>query len=223
VVSDQLRRTGQLVRCHLCQASATFFYSGKYGKYFRCETCHGIFLAPEYFPTALAEKKRYEKHSQDVTNPGYQEFVTPLVQAIIKNQTPQEHGLDFGCGRQSIIQYLLQPAGFELALYDPYFKNNPELLNRKYDFIVCSEVIEHFQNPAKEFKLLHSLLNPGGSLYCLTDIYTEKTDFKNWYYKNDPTHVFFYHPETIKFIQEQFGFADYQLEKRLIRFVTQKT
>jgi hypothetical protein len=221
-VSDQNNGRDFLVRCHLCQSPAIFLYSGKYGEYFRCETCKGIFLSPEHFPTAHAEKTRYEKHSQDVTDPGYQAFVAPLIETIIKNHSPQQQGLDFGCGRQSIIQHLLQPTGFNLNLYDPFFKNKSNLLTKKYDFIVCSEVIEHFQDPKKEFKLLRSLLNSGGSLYCLTDLYTEKTDFKNWYYKNDPTHVFFYHPKTITFIQEHFGFAKYKIEDRLITFVYDK-
>jgi hypothetical protein len=210
------------VNCPLCEKTGVNFYSGKYGNYFQCGTCRGIFLAPEHFPTAPDEKARYEKHSQDVSDSGYQKFVTPLITTISKNHSPQQQGLDFGCGRQSIIQHLLQPSRFNLNLYDPFFKNNPELLTKNYDFIVCSEVIEHFQDPAKEFKLLYSLLNPGGSLYCLTDLYTEKTDFKNWYYKNDPTHVFFYHPETIKFIQENIGFAGYKIEDRLISFVRDK-
>lgn len=92
------------------------------------------------------------------------------------------------------------------------------MLKFKYNYIICCEVIEHFHFPQKEFTLLRSLLKPGGILYCMTEIYSEDIDFINWHYKNDPTHVFFYHKDALKWIQEHFRFSEVKKKNRLIEF-----
>ena len=74
------------------------------------------------------------------------------------------------------------------------------------DFIICCEVIEHFHSPSSEFALLRKLLKPGGSLLCMTHLLPKKTAFRNWYYKNDPTHVIFYSEENIQWIKSNFNF-----------------
>ena len=91
-----------------------------------------------------------------------------------------------------------------------------ELLTRKYDYIVSCEVIEHFHKPDVEFSLLHKLLKHGGTLICMTFLYDEHIDFKNWHYKNDSTHVFIYRHKTIKFIADHYGFTNFEINNRLI-------
>jgi hypothetical protein len=80
-------------------------------------------------------------------------------------------------------------------------------------------VIEHFYHPEKEFRLLKNLLQPNGRLYCMTHIYNPKIDFENWYYKNDPTHVFIYQEATLIWIKNNFNFASVTIDNRLISFV----
>ncbi len=206
------------MRCALCNGDSNIFYSGKNGDYFTCSQCKGIFLSPENYSGSKEEKERYEKHNNDIEDAGYQNSVAPIVNAVSASFSSQHRGLDFGSGKNSVIKHLLQKEGFILDLYDPFFKEDRAVLSNKYDFITCCEVVEHFHHPAKEFKLLSSLLNPGGRLYCMTDLYRDDTDFEKWYYKNDKTHVFFYHPETICYIKENFEFDDYRIKNRLIIF-----
>lgn len=78
--------------------------------------------------------------------------------------------------------------------------------------------MEHFFRPDKEFVLLKSLLNPGGKLYCMTDVYRNQLAFSDWYYKNDPTHVFIYTEKTLEFIKNEFGFKNLFIQNRLIVF-----
>lgn len=170
------------------------------------------FLTPE------EEKARYELHENNVTDPGYQEFVAPTVKAVLKNHDRSHQGLDFGCGTGPVITKLLQDKEYSIRTYDPYFKRDADALEQNYAYIVCCEVMEHFRDPHKEFRLLRSLLKPNGKLYCQTDIYTEETDFPSWYYKNDPTHIFFYHPDTLQWIATQIGFSDVDQQERLITF-----
>ena len=78
--------------------------------------------------------------------------------------------------------------------------------------------MEHFYHPKKEFELLSSLLQPKGKLYCMTDLWDKSIDFHKWYYKNDQTHVFIYHEETIRWIQKEIGFSKVTISERLITF-----
>jgi hypothetical protein len=79
-------------------------------------------------------------------------------------------------------------------------------------------VIEHFHRPRKEFEKLYDLLLQNGKLYCMTDMFNETKNFDTWYYKNDHTHVFFYHEKTIAWIAEKIGFSNFHIEGRLIVF-----
>ena len=149
---------------------------------------------------------------------GFQKFVSPMVNAIKANHTTKEKGLDFGAGTGPVVSKLLEDFNYKMVLYDPFFHPNKDSLNNSYDFIVCCEVIEHLHNPLKEFILLKKILNQNGVLYCMTDLLPEKEVFKNWYYKNDFTHVIFYTPKTLQWIQKKVGFKHLSIDNRLITF-----
>ncbi len=202
--------------CLLCHQPTLPFFSGQYGEYFRCQNCQGIALAPDYFPSSKTEKARYETHNNDVTDRRYQNFVSPIVEAVLAVHSPEEIGLDFGCGTGPVIHYLLTQQGFQVDRYDPFFYQNPSIFTKTYDFIICCEVVEHFQNPNQEFARLYSLLKPQGKLYCMTQLYRDDINFPTWGYKNDPTHLFFYHPVTFDWIQTEYGFRQVEIEGRLI-------
>lgn len=205
------------MNCPLCHQETLPFFSGQYGEYFRCQNCQGISLAPDHFISPTAEKARYETHNNDVKDIRYQNFVSPIIDAILAVHSPKEMGLDFGCGTGPVIHYLLTQQGFKVDLYDPFFAKRNEIFTKSYDFIICCEVVEHFQAPDQEFARLYSLLKPQGNLYCMTQLYKEEINFQSWGYKNDPTHVFFYHPVTFNWIQAEYGFCQVNIQGRLIR------
>ena len=93
-----------------------------------------------------------------------------------------------------------EEGGYIIDLYDPYFFPDVSCLNKKYDFITCTETVEHFYSPNKEFHTLNSLLEVGGWLGIMTNFYDDSINFNDWYYRKDPTHVVFYTEETFKFI-----------------------
>jgi 2-polyprenyl-3-methyl-5-hydroxy-6-metoxy-1,4-benzoquinol methylase len=151
-----------------------------------------------------------------VEDKGYQKFVQPIVAIVLTNFNKKHVGLDFGCGPGPVISKLLRDQEYQITTYDPIFDANIAALKTTYDYIVCCEVIEHFHNPVKEFKLLKSLLKPNGKLICKTDLYSEAIDFKKWYYKNDQTHVIFYHKKTFNWIQQHIGFSKISISNRII-------
>jgi SAM-dependent methyltransferase len=174
-------------------------------------------LDPKHFISLEDERKRYTEHNNCVDDPRYQKFVSPIVDEIKHDFTPEHMGLDFGAGPGPVITKLLQDADYKIELYDPFFWNRPEVLSVNYDYIACCEVIEHFNNPLKDFWRLQSLLKPGGVLYCMTEIYSDQINFKNWHYKNDPTHVFFYHKNALEWIKHNLHFSSLQISNRLIK------
>ena len=173
---------------------------------------------PEYHLGDEDEKKRYETHNNDVMDPGYQRFVQPLVDAVLGSFSREQKGLDFGCGEGPVISYMLKKKGFDIELYDPFFHADKTVFSRKYDYIILSEVMEHFNRPETEFKTLFSLLNPGGNIFCLTELLQDDIDFDRWHYKDDETHLFFYHERTIEYIAERFGDPTFRIDGRLIIF-----
>jgi SAM-dependent methyltransferase len=207
-----------LPNCPLCGGCSTLLTNYRQRHYYRCNHCHSAFADPQNLLSFEDERNRYLKHNNDVFDPGYRDFVEPIISLIFERYTPNHKGFDYGSGSGSAISQILTEKSYCIEQYDPYFCNNIELLRRTYDYIVCCEVIEHFYNPHKEFRQLRSMLNPGGELICMTHIYTESVDFVKWYYKDDITHVFFYHPKSISYIQSEFGFNDAVLNNRTVRF-----
>jgi hypothetical protein len=203
--------------CPLCNTLSETFYKNE-DAYYKCHNCYAVFVDKYNRVDKVLEQKRYELHQNSVEDKDYQKFVSPITSAILRDFKIGDKGLDFGAGTAPVLSKVLQDNNYSIKPYDPYFHNYPELLEQKYDYIGSCEVIEHFYNPYKEFKLLKKLLNPHAKLYCMTEIYSEKIDFASWYYKNDPTHVFFYHSKTFEWIKEKFYFSKIKIENRLITF-----
>jgi 2-polyprenyl-3-methyl-5-hydroxy-6-metoxy-1,4-benzoquinol methylase len=174
-------------------------------------------LDPSQRLSPSEEKARYETHENDIQDPKYQEFVRPLVKWIQEIVKPGASGLDFGAGTGPILESLFQKDGYEMDKYDPFYWPNGKTLQKQYDFVVASEVAEHFSDPEKEFTLLNSLLKPGGVLGLMTLMHEAQTEIETWYYLKDPTHICAYSQKTFEWVQEHFSFS--KLEIKLPRMV----
>lgn len=206
--------------CPLCSSKASFFHSFETKTYWQCPTCKAVFLHPDFYLNKTEERERYSLHENDVHDKAYQNFVKPLTDAVQEDFPKPSTGLDYGCGTGPVVAKILSDAGYPIKLYDPFFHDSDENLNQKYNFIICCEVMEHFHLPRKEFERLHGLLVPKGKLYCKTTLLDDnaKSDFKNWWYKNDPSHVFFYSEDTLNWIQENLGFSKVDVFHKHIEF-----
>ena len=208
-----------MASCPLCHTSNNhIFYSDENFEVFQCNYCSLLYKNPDQFLTEKEEKNRYLNHNNDVDDKGYQSFVSPIVKAVDQDFPVTAEGLDFGAGTGPVITEMLSEKGYSLTLYDTFFHSNKKALQQSYDFIVCCEVMEHFHHPDEEFILLKKLLKPEGKMYCMTELFSSEINFKEWYYKNDETHVVFYSEKTIKWIQQTFNFSEVKMEGRLIIF-----
>ena len=109
-------------------------------------------------------------------------------------------GLDYGCGFAPALANIFKSYGFKVELYDPFFFPNKDVLLKKYKFITCSEVVEHFFSPYDEFDKIDNLLDNNSWFGVMTTFLPRDDLFENWYYRRDPTHVVFYKKQTFQHI-----------------------
>ena len=206
------------LNCPLCNSISKLLCEKPKHLFYKCDTCDGIFRPKDTFLTAEEEKEHYEKHNNDVFDERYQAFVSPIVNAVLHDFSPEAKGLDFGSGTGPVIAKMLTDKGYQVQNYDLFFAIEPSLLQEKYNYISCCEVMEHFHHPYQEFELMKSLLLPKGKLYCKTEVYTNQRPFENWYYKDDFTHVFIYQPKTLEWIKTEFHFSNLIIKEKLLVF-----
>lgn len=160
-------------------------------------------MAPECRLTAEQEKAIYQYHDNNPDDPGYRRFLSKVADPLLARLPPGSCGLDFGCGPVPVLAGMLEQEGMAMALYDPFFHPQPDALKQQYDFITCTEVLEHLYQPAAVLRQLDGLLKPGGLLAVMTCFQTDDTRFASWHYRRDPTHVVFYKEETLAAIAER--------------------
>ena len=102
--------------------------------------------------------------------------------------------------------------------YDLYYFNLPELLERRYDFVTMTEVIEHIADPQSLLIQLDSLLKQAGILAIMTKRVIDQQAFSNWHYKNDPTHICFYSLKTFEWIGRKLNWRLEIIDKDVVFF-----
>jgi hypothetical protein len=163
-------------------------------------------MHPDFRVDTEAEFAHYNRHQNNPNDCRYRNFLNKLWNPVKQELHPDAKGLDYGSGPGPTLYLMAQEDGFQCEHYDPYFHPTPSALEKQYDFITCSETAEHFYDPHHEFTKLSQMLLPGGCLGIMTTRYKRETDFQNWHYRHDPTHVTFYSDQTFVIITERFGF-----------------
>jgi hypothetical protein len=204
--------------CRLCHHEMSYFSTTRKRDYYRCPQCDSIQLIQSQILPPLVEKNVYDTHHNDVHDPRYQAFVSPVTDYILSHFDKNHMGLDFGSGPGPVVAEMLKQNGYQINLYDPYYHNDLKNLAMKYNYIIACEVIEHFNYPSKVFNQLSNLIQPTGSWVFFTWLYDESIDFNQWHYKNDETHVIFYTKKTLNFIKKAYHFEDLYIQDRLIVF-----
>jgi hypothetical protein len=117
---------------------------------------------------------------------------------------------------------MLSEAGHQVNTYDPIYAPDTHCLSQQYDFISCSEVVEHFRQPDLEFSRLFGLLKPHGYLGLMTKLVLDADAFSRWHYKNDLSHICFFSKPCFEWLATryqcdvEFIGADVVLFKRML-------
>lgn len=98
---------------------------------------------------------------------------------------------------------MLAERGLTVRAYDPIYAPATMSLQAQYDFVTCTEAVEHFHRPAREWSLLIALLKPTGWLAIMTKLHQGKDAFSTWHYKNDPTHVSFFSRRSFEYLADR--------------------
>lgn len=211
----------QTLNCPLCQGKNTEFYSeAPYGSFHTCLDCHLKFRVREALLSPEDERSRYEFHENSPNDIGYRKFLSQLLDPISKHLNPKMKGLDFGCGPGPTISVMLDEQNISCENYDPYFAKNPLLLDQTYDFVICTEAIEHFYEPHKEMSIIQDIVKKNGIIGFMTKFYEEKScgPISKWHYINDDTHVSIFTFNTLEYLGNKFDWKILERNHQMVIF-----
>lgn len=185
-----------------------------------CPACRLVFTVRAELPAPDKARARYALHVNGPGDPGYVAFLTRAVDAAAPylsspatdapapaggTGAPPVHlrpgacALDYGCGPGPALHVPLAEYGLRCDRWDPCFFPDPPPLAR-YPAVFATEVVEHFQHPARDWEQMLARVAPGGLLVVMTSFWTDEAAFPAWSYANDFTHVAFHHSATLDWI-----------------------
>lgn len=207
------------INCPLCIGTdINKFHQDNRRDYLLCKRCSLVFVPPIYFLSEDEEKTEYDLHKNSPDDQGYRFFLSRLFIPMQERLSHKSHGLDFGCGPGPTLSLMFEETGHSMAIYDHFYAKNPSLLQKKYDFITTTEVVEHLHKPGKELNKLWDCLRPGGFLGIMTKLVINSEAFAHWHYKNDLTHVCFFSQTTFEWLASQWQAEVIFIDKDVIIF-----
>ncbi|EDK29368.1 methyltransferase-related protein [Vibrionales bacterium SWAT-3] len=179
------------------------YFEDKRRAYLQCQQCELVFVKPDQRLEANEEKAHYDLHENDPSDAGYRRFLSRIADPLTDKISSNSHGLDFGCGPGPTLSIMLEEAGHTMELYDIYYHPETSVLEKTYDFMTATEVIEHLYHPDKVWQQWLNLVKPKGWIGLMTKLVIDVDAFAGWHYKNDPTHVVFFSRQTFQFLAER--------------------
>lgn len=196
------------VPCPLCLAPTTADPLRLHARHYHdCATCGLIHLDPADRLARADEAAHYASHQNDPSDAHYRTFLDRLALPLMARLAPGASGLDYGSGPGPTLSVMLGEHGFPTADFDPFFAPDRAPLAAQYDFITCTETVEHFHHPAEEFSRLGAMLRPGGILAIMTELARGDRPLGAWRYLRDPTHVSLYRARTFDWVAATWGWT----------------
>ena len=189
--------------CPLCGGtSAPFHHSDRL--FLSCGACALVFVPARQHLSLEQERSRYSTHRNSPEDSGYRAFLDRLLIPLTARLVTGACGLDYGSGPGPAVSTMMRERGFVMADYDPFFAPDEAPLRATYDFVTCTEVVEHLRRPIDAFSHIDALLRPGGVFGILTGVLESDNEFAPWWYHRDVTHIAFYRPNTLEWIARHF-------------------
>ncbi len=182
--------------CRICNSPSTLFFQDE-RQFYKCPECRLIFS--EDFPDKDVEEKHY-KTQWETTDPVFWKSQVDVLVQLMHNYRVPKHILDFGSGSGEMTREFLS-RGYDITPLEPMIHGYLKDQNYpfQFDVVILVEVLEHLTDPWKEIHAIENVLAPGGIVIFSTLLTNEFIDrqnaadhFKNWWYKDDPTHVSFF-------------------------------
>lgn len=155
------------------------------------------------------EKKRYLYHTYDEN---YENYIKKSLSVVLKDLKNIDL-LDYGCGRYPVLDKIFKD--INIIYYDKYFIKN-DYTKYQYDVILLNEVLEHIKNPFLELQNLKKFLKIDGYFIIHTILFDELTNFNNWWYTRDATHVTFFNKKGIENLGKKLNMNVYYKEDFII-------
>ncbi|MGR4069124.1 class I SAM-dependent methyltransferase [Billgrantia sp. C5P2] len=187
--------------CPLCASPhSRHFHRDARRDYYRCEECRLAYVPTAQRLSPAQERAVYDQHENHPDDPDYRRFLSRLFEPLKSRLAPGARGLDFGAGPGPTLSVMFEEAGHPMAIYDPFYASDTSVLERRYDFITATEVVEHLFAPGRELDRLVALLPDDGWLGLMTKRMTSEEAFARWHYILDPTHVCFFSEESFEWL-----------------------
>ncbi len=189
--------------CPICHESTCSITHKKLGTFYKCDKCDFIHKDRNHLITLKQELAIYNNHNNSIDDPKYVAFFNRfLYKAVFPYVNSGKKAFDFGSGPTPVLAQILQRYHqYDMVIYDLFYATNKSYINKKFDLITSTEVLEHVKDPISTFKLLVSLLKKDGVLAIMTLYHPNNDDdFLKWYYIRDPSHISFYSLKTMHVI-----------------------
>ncbi|GAM24565.1 hypothetical protein SAMD00019534_077400 [Acytostelium subglobosum LB1] len=200
--------------CPLCLNENTVHFSSAFKKnYYSCTVCTLVFVHQHYHVTEDKEKTRYQFHNNSPLDKKYVSFLQPAFNSLLPLLPTGARGLDYGCGPGPALSLMFGEKGHTMENYDPYFMPNDKVKQveegktiEPFDFVTCTEAIEHFRRPKDDLDklLLKGMVKTGGHLLFMTQFLKNDEMFATWHYPRDITHICFFRGSTFQWIAKHY-------------------
>lgn len=189
--------------CRVCGQPSYLIFEDK-RPFYVCRNCGLIFTEC----TLSQEEIHQHYQSQYVHEFDWNAEARAILDLVNFASTPKKI-FDFGSGSGRLTD-TLRSMGYEVDNYEPMLHG--DFASNKYrdnhDLVILNQVIEHTDDIMKIFDDITAVTKPGGIILIttvMTDAIIAKADqfqesFKDWWYKDDQTHISFFCKQTFEFI-----------------------
>lgn len=194
--------------CKVCGSKTKEVYDEQMNSfYYYCSNCEFISKDENSLLSITEEKKRYNFHNNSIEDIKYVNYFKNFLDLYVLKYVKGKEGLDFGSGPSPVLSMILEREyNFKMDIYDLFYAPKKVYIEKKYDLITCTEVIEHLKNPLEYFNLFKKHLKKSGILAIMTSFHPKNIEnFHTWYYKKDSTHISFFTKKTMQIISKKSG------------------
>jgi hypothetical protein len=208
--------------CKICSNMTREIHQKTFGIYHVCDLCGFISKDKEDHVSAQAQHTIYDSHHNSIEDPVYVAYFNHfLSEAVFPFVNEGRYGLDFGSGPSPVLaQMLTDTYGYMMDIYDLFYSPHKSYINKTYDLITVTEVVEHLENPLDYLSLFRDHLNENGILSIMTQFHhNNDEDFLDWHYIRDRSHISFCNERTFEIIAEKLNLnIIYSDHKKLVTF-----